>query len=793
MDKNNIIGKSESHMISQTLTFRDGTDQWEVGPDRISDYTRYMTPNDDVSLEKFFERPILIGTYTWTPLTTPFFQALNPWALVVGNKRNVNRLNNYKILNANLNIKIVINGNPFYYGRLMADYVPLYSTATTLDLTGLTTLPNITASQRVHGFLDPTTSQGCTLKVPFVWFDNGVDITQADWGLLGGLYLREMNVLKHANASATPVTINVFGWLSEVSLSVPTSVNTTGLVVQASEIDMKPSTIASSAAGVFNKLSDVPVIGSYAKATSMVLGSLGGVAKLFGYSRPPVIDEPSAMRPSYIGELACVDKKENVVKLTADSRQELTIDSSVIGVKLPDELSIPYIASKESYFTNFAWTVAAGEGTCLWNVRVNPGMYDFAANSYYTTALSFASLPFRYWRGTIKYRFQIVASAYHKGRLLFLFDPNWVTGVETNTMYSRIVDLEKERDFTIDVAWAQPTAFLPVPPLGARFYSTTQYSSLNASSNGVLGVYVLNSLTTPNSVVNNDISINVFASGCEDIKFAEPYSENIKALQLTNQSEETDMPENAPTSQVADECMSQCVITPDINSVFFGESFHSFRALLKRYSYHASFTSPSTAAGRYTWVVNKSDYPVPRGVVTGGGFNALGLANYTVTTLLNYLTPAFVAQRGGVRYKYVFHEDASPTMSTVSVFRGVAPTYGNAVYLRPDTTADTYMKGSANGNYAYSANGAAVTVTQHQPVVEFELPYYRTYRFSNARDPSGRFANSPVSNGGHIVQIDTKFSATTDRTTFDSYVGVAEDFQLMWFQGCPPIKAYAIP
>jgi hypothetical protein len=68
-----MTSSSMGVMNSQTLTFRDGTEQWKTEAAAVSDYTRYMTPHDDVSLQNFMERPILIATYTWTPGVSPFY------------------------------------------------------------------------------------------------------------------------------------------------------------------------------------------------------------------------------------------------------------------------------------------------------------------------------------------------------------------------------------------------------------------------------------------------------------------------------------------------------------------------------------------------------------------------------------------------------------------------------------------------------------------------------------------------------------------------------------------------
>lgn len=793
---------TQENLHSQTLSFRDGTNQWEVGMDDVVDSTRTVTARGDVALGDFMSRPILTSTTTWTPGVSPFSLSFFPWADFFYNKRVVNRINNYKILSCKLNVKFVINGNPFYYGRLMADYIPLPN-YDGITVTNTTILENaVNASQRMHGFINPTTSQGLHMKLPFIWPENEFDLTTAtsSFNNLGRILVRELVPLKHANGSATPLTINTFIWADDLELSIPTSVNAVGLVAQASEIDMKPSTIMSAASSAASQFSKFPIIGSYALATSMALGAMGKVAKLFGFSRPAIIEPLTGMRPSLIGDLACVDKHEPINRLSADSRQELTIDPSVIGTKLPDELSVKYIAGKESYLYTFPWTTAAVEGAHLFSTRITPIQFRTINPNYYMTAPCFATLPFKYWRGTLKYRFQIVCSQYHKGRLLFLYDPSYITGIETNVVYSRIVDLENDRDFTIDVAWSQPKAFLPVSGLNAtvNFTTTGPYATESTFANGVLGVYVLNELNSPNSTINNDISINVFVSACDDFQVAEPTADYIRGLAWVTQSELTNMEmEDAPTNMVSAECMAECLPTDNTPLVYFGERFESFRSLLKRYNFHSSISTGAPAAvGHYSWLTEYPDFPVSRGSTPSGGVNAAGLANYSVCTLLNYLAPAFLTSRGSVRYKKVLKSDAMSN-SSMTVIRGFTGAPLNTLTARADTTIDANVKQSVDALFpSFSHNAIAVTPTAQQPVLEYELPFYRPYRFAVAKDPFGRANDSRyslVKNVGHLLSAEPFFVTLLDRVIMDSYVSVGEDFQLMLYQGPPLVYAYTIP
>lgn len=789
----------ESNLNSETLTFRDGTKQWSVGVEATTDPTRTVTTRGDVSLENFMSRPILTTTILWTPGVSPFSLSMLPWSDFFYNKRVINRINNYKILSCKLNVKIVVNGNPFYYGRLMADYLPMPNYDGT-TVTNATVIENaVNASQRMHGFINPTTSQGLHMQLPFIWPENEFDLNGAtsSFNNLGRILIRELVPLKHANGSASPLTINVFCWAEDLELSIPTSVSVVGLVPQTSEMDMKPSTIMSAASSAASAFTKFPIIGPYAMATSMVMGTLGKMAKLFGFSRPAIIEPLAGMRPTLIGDLACVDKHEVINRLSADSRQELTIDPSVIGAKLPDELSVQYIAGKESYLYTFPWAIADVEGTHLFSARVTPSQFRYIAPNYYLTAPCFANLPFKWWRGTLKYRFQIVCSEYHKGRLLFLYDPNYIAGIETNVMYSRIVDLENDRDFTIDVAWSQPKAFLPTSGLTPVVnFSTGPYATISPSANGVLGVYVLNELNSPNSTINNDISINVFVSACDDFEVAEPSADYIRGLAYRTQTEEMEM-EDAPTNMQSVECMAACLPQDNTPLVFFGERFSSFRSLLKRYNFHSSTSSGAPAAiGHYSWLVEYPDFPVMRGTTGSGGVNAVGLANYSVCTLLNYLAPAFLAQRGSIRYKRVTKSDATNDAS-ITVIRGFTGAPQNILTLRTDTTIDANVKQSVDQLFpSFSHNAVAVTPSRQQPVLEYELPFYRPYRFAVAKDPYGRANDSQysiVKNNGHIISGEPFFQALTDRVIIDSYVSVGEDFQLMMYQGPPLVYSYVIP
>lgn len=765
----------------------------------------------DASLEKFFERPIVAATYTWTPLQgAPFTAIFNPWTLYFGNSRVINRINNYAQMRANLHVRFMINGNGFYYGRLMADYAPLSANDQCSDYSTLIAENAIQASQRMKVFIDP--SDCCTneLYLPFVWHADAISPTTAEWSQLGQVYVRELNGLKHANASVQPITITVMIWASDVMLSVPTSFDSTALIAQAGEDEYANtgpvSNTASAIAKAASALTNLPAIGPYARATELAARGAARMAGMMGFSRPAELEPLGGMRPTYVSSLAPGDAGDNTQKLTVDSKQELTVDPSIIGIDLPDELSIAGIAARESYLTTFNWTTLRAAGDLLWNARVAPTLCKKSGQVYYLPACAFASIPFQYWRGKMRFRFQIVASAYHKGRLRLVWDPLYVQSLETNIQYTDVIDISTQRDVTVEVDWGQSRHYCPVPSAsnGSGSYGTAAFNTVYSDCNGVLGVYVFNDLATPNSVVNNDIQVNVFVSMVDhqvaapaDLTgFANAYSATVQAGE-----EEAEQMDNGNEpgcgGATSDVTMGHATDDPNEFAVYFGERVASFRELLHRYNYYVSLlTNNAVPAAPALWSVALPHVPIPY------GYNSFSLHtttvgakkfNYVSTTLLQYLMPAFACVRGSHRAKFVVGASSDTAVTSVSAIRVVnsALTIGGVPVSLPITSQSNYGRASL-ANRSNLLVGGAMTPASKQPVLEVEFPYQKAVRFDEARivDVNSTAATSPFA---LRYNLNTLLAAVNVPVTFDVYTSIGEDFQLFWFQGCPPLTGLPPP
>lgn len=778
------------------------------------DTTRDVTYHDDVPLRDFFERPVVIGQYTWgTADASPFYQAINPWTLYMTNKRVANRLTNYRNFSATLHVKAIVNGNSFMYGRIMVDYFPLKD----YDTNSVVTVPlnnAIQASQRLHFYIDPTESQGGELALPFLWFKDKVNLVDNEQANLGRLYFREMAPLKHANGAVVTTNITLYAWATDVKLSIPTIANISGLVPQAGTMDEygtgPVSGVASAIASAAGKLSSVPMIGKYARATQMMSGAMSNVASLFGFSRPADIRDYTDMHPAPVSRLANFNAGDNVAKLSLDAKQELSIDPSIVGLGAGDEMSIESIVTKESYLTQFTWTVAAAANTALWSARVGPlGIVDAPIpTTYYFPALTYATMPFRYWRGSIVYRFQIIASGFHKGRLLLVWDPQAQTAApETVVQYTKIVDLADERDFTFEVGWGATTTYLNTPSYAnMQAFSTSVINTADTTGswNGVLSVYVLNDLIVPNTTVNNDILVNVFVSGCEDYKVSVPTGEQIKDFvpitSLVAQSgtfeEVSTENKNAPRNEDPKETFSMCQpITSNVDHVYFGETIVSLRQLLRRYS---MWTSQLTTASASRGVVKyrMPDFPAHRGYTAYGAQAVVGTTppylNPSFTTIMHWLAVAYLGYRGGVRHKFIMNALAAQA-NILCVTRDPEPNSYSPSYL-------TYPLAVVSSLYAYTVDrlnsvvsngqqGAHITTTPQQNALEFELPMYTNYRFLSPRNLGFRAAYAADAYS-HTVTMTTPGISTNPG--FDVYLAGAEDTTFIGFQGAPPLQRYIL-
>lgn len=790
----------------QNVTFEETLQSPPEMIESVCDETRCEQDTTDLGLEKFLARPVKIATYQWG-VGSVFSQSIDPWTAFFENKRVGNRISNYNLLRVDrMKIKVVINGNPFLYGRVMVNYRPY-------EVYDESWLPTSDAkfvqkSQMPKIFLDPTTSQGGEMSLPFFFHRNYLNVPDGDWSQLGVLEFDLLNLLRHANDTSESVTISVFAWVEGVSMSVLTGVNASGLIAQAGEETDEANSKgfisgpATSVAKLARSLTTVPGIGKFAMATDVTSTAIAGMAKVFGYSRPNLTAEPHRFIGRTTGNLAVGTLPVNEEKITLDDKQELSIDPRISGIGPEDTMNILTIAKKESYLCRFGWAESSPPETLLYNLRVSPMLYaseGASPKAYCLPALATAAMPFEFWTGTINFRFQVVCSAFHKGRLKLVYDPQYLpSDTEYNVQSLEIIDISEKNDFTVSISLGQDRTLLDVNFDSINDgHAASRFVSFGSGSNGVLGVYVVNELTTPNAVVPNDVEVNVFVSAGDDFEVFVP-GDGIEQFVFTPQAgvenpamengESSD--KNAPEQMMSQSIGLSSVENRNLHTVFVGESVKSFRTLLKRFVYHTSLICGTTPTPTYTRFYGiRNIMPYLRGNVPGAVDVApVGTYNQCNTLLMHWLILAHTGWRGSIRHKLVPQEVRSG-IGQIMIARENRT--GQYLYVvDPAVTASSVP----NGRYDYvsdlvpsyfssGSTGAAISNFPDHHALSFETPFYSPYRFV----PGKR--QDYTSSDGNWMSAWSYYVTTlvSDITKVLHYVAVGEDFQCYFWTGLPAV------
>lgn len=807
----------------QTVEFLDATPQQSIPTISDEDSTRDVSNYDDVDLGNFLRRPVRISTFDWT-YNTQIGGTFNPWGLYFADTRIKNRLAYYNLLKCKLCLKFVINGNQFQYGKLMFDYLPLKAMTTPtlgteldnlsyVDTTNTTIFP-MAASHRQYCLLEPGKSEGACMELPFFWPENWLSIPLEEWTYLGTMRYYTLNLLRHANdaAATDPPRVSIFAWAEDVEIGVPTAAPPATLAPQAGkepkEVVGKISGPATALSNLATSLSVVPALGPFAMATSMVASGVGGLAKAFGYSRPPIETPQIVIKPDYTGNLANTDRPESINKMTVDSSNELTIDPSVTGINRGDELVISNIAGKETYLTQFNWTYGDAPDAILWGSKVNPLLG--AVNPSYTvtrcvypTALMYASLPFRNWRGSIIYRFEVVCSGFHKGRLRVVYDPSTipVSGV-FNQNYNAVFDIQDAGSFEVKVNWGIPNVALACGALSLtanKWGPSLAQAPSSTTDNGAITVYVLNTLAVPNRTITaaqSGIYVNVFVRAGPDFELSDPYDDNLKLI--TTAAPFTPAAGVEPVAD-SDTMMNFEIGVPNPvgnrDLVLFGETVLSFRTLLKRYENYIPFAFLTSTTLTATFSAFNRIYPLFAGNDNSGVHTLTNKlttgtfpGNQIDMTLMQYLMSAFSGIRGSVRYKYNL-VSASNTITDYIVT--ALRSYGTptSVFSAPGSGAFTLASASnvnfATANRSILGRGGSGMVAMHtgrNPLMELEQPYYSKSRFMN---PKSLNNNSVGMDCHELVVSNNTNTGANNWVVVYSWIASGEDFNLINYTGPP--------
>lgn len=882
----NVTTESTSAEQEENIGFADEPEQVDLTVGMMSaDPTFGQGVQEGAALATFLSRPVEIFRNTWAVgAVTPFLNVFNPWELFLANPKVLNKLQTFKLLHGTLKIKIVINGSPFHYGRAVAGVRPTRFDNNTSQVDPTTTqlsthfftdygVPGAKSmrsgltlySSRPLVFIDPTTNQPNHIDWPFFAATNWIDLQDPDsTDRMGRIEYWELTQLRHANNGTDPVTVSFFAWMEDVTLTGLTIADASVQSGNVKDPTLKssagngngkkkkgnkpnlannagknndeynkggaisaPASVIATAAGYFT---EIPYIGRFAKATQMAAGTVGDIARLFGFARPPQIEDTTLVRPQALGSMAYTLGGDPVHKLTLDPKQELSVDPATVGLPGDDQMAIGFVAKKEAWIDSIPWSQVVLPDRKLYAILVHPlvrPVDDLTNDRFWQTPVSHVTQPFKYWSGSLRYRFQIVASNFHRGRLLFSYDPNGTNSPtpDFNSRYTKIIDITEQRDFTLEIKWSQPQAYGDLLLTTSRWATIGQVGVVNndIGANGVLEVYVLNELASP--IDTADIDINVFISAGDDFEVRAPNEELIQWAYARNdvavgppattqsatvydavvQSAQVTTMENDPSQDSTMVINGTYVGCDPLKShVYFGETFVSIRSLLKRYTAFRPLTPDTTTVVTIS-SVDFYQYNFPNGPgptygssrvsdltpIAGGGYNVCNM------TYLRWFMQSYIGWRGGIKWKAVFLNASGGSQSVVKVARASARIVNeqvNIAIMRGPAvtqlnTAKRYLLDGANDSIMA---GAQVNSSGVNPTIEYEVPLYTPYRYVETNEPligivgSQQRYQSHYNGGMHYLAYLAQLGTVENSGYFETYCAAGEDFSLFFFIGASP-------
>lgn len=796
--------------------------------------------NDSRDLDSFFSRPIRIYKNTWD-VNTAFYATtlpspddsviLDPWALYFQNKRVENRINNFKLLRCKLCIRVMINGNSFYYGRLLVGYHPKYLNDALFYTSAPSTSDFVCLSQLPSFYLSPTGSHSAEMQLPMFHESDVFDIPTRSWTGMGRLILKSVGALKCSNTTSTPVTISIFAWATDVDFGGLTSLNMSQIDPQSDEHSVKPvSRVASTIAAMAGKLSDVPVIGKYARATQIGASAASHIASLFGFSKPVQLDTSVIVRHAK-NNISQYNTEDDAHKLSLDAKQEVTIDPTITGAMSCDEMAISYLASRPSYYHSFDWDTSYQPDRQLFAILVDPCISRWLTGEpgtgFLVPPMAAATYPFKYWRGSLKYKFDIVCSSFHKGRLRICYEPSGVTpsSPEFNINTNMIVDISEQTSFEFCVPWTQATAFKQHVPFAVSetLVCSTTDSNLNFPyhsfiGNGSLFIYVLNQLTCVTATQGSTVSIIVTVSACDDFEVAAPTSWDLCNMRHFAPHNPTMVdpgifePQSCENTDVVSNTIMPTNIKDPADLIYFGESVRSIRPLLKRYSMvYTPFLNWGTSFPFDTLMLRIPMMPFDGGS-RFGPFNANVFVaevpdvpdHYYARAYMNYISyfsKLYAGWRGSVRYMVdntaIKHQVSAhitrcyncPISSVYSVnsFTNMA---------NPNAFANYFAE---RVQFSSGMTADVLSTSTIDPIVSIEVPYQSNKRFFGARRCQMPLQNSEPQSVQILYTSSEPASQSPVKTTFTPtdvsaiWVSTGEDFSLSYFVGVPILYYEARP
>lgn len=400
-----------------------------------------------------------------------------------------------------------------------------------------------------HVRLDLSSETMVQLRVPFLYTHEFMPIADATGGPYGTVGVTSLTRIPSVEGMGPP-TYHLFVHLEDLEFFGASPMTLTTVSLQSGlrkefKTESHPFSKAVGSVGrtlsAVSKVVPVPSLSAISGSTGWFLEATSGALKAFGWARPQIVDPLHRVWPvNNAGEFnQDVASASQVVGPMASNTLRHSIAFSGTDV---DEMSIGFVTSRPSQVCLIDLPDTLATGSLIYACPISPATTWMAtfpttrANSFLKyrgtqgpepfapTNLFFASQLFKFWRGSMVFRFTFAKTKLHAGRVIVTFTPSFNAettarrATESNIQlpvpqYSPSVDpfghtaifnLKDDNVFEFTVPYVAPVPYC----------SFSDYT-------GSISMHVLEPLVGPTNAANV-VDVLVEVRGGDDFELANP-------------------------------------------------------------------------------------------------------------------------------------------------------------------------------------------------------------------------------------------------------------------------------
>jgi hypothetical protein len=748
----------------------------------------------------FLGKPLLINHGIWTGVApgTPLFD-FDIGPELTSNAIWADKIRGFSLIRATAVVRVMINANPFQAGMIYLHFLPCYAQIQAIDASY-----NLMHNNNLRTkYQQPHVEMTCRdtvmeLKIPYIapstWYD--LKVGAWDWG---HVWLEVFSTLRvGAPATSLGVDYALYLHFEDVELAAPVVPQMDGgLVFQmdkkrvsrskiktrsGNEEEMKVeegpiSNALAIVASIADSFSSIPVIADMAKSVAWASRAAGGIASIFGWSKPECESgiSPMTIQTFRYGANSDGQSLHYPLALIQDNKIRM---SNQYTISNEDEMSFGFLKAIPHFATTVPWTTTTvSGGTPLYSIVYSPyqmilnntttgGTYGGHTVTYYTGApWGLMCNDFAYWRGSVNLTIKIMKTDYHSGKLQI----SWIPGVVTTTppdifngvfALREIVDIRYQSEITLNLPYLVYEPYL------------TQSQAM-----GRLDIIILNELRAPESAPST-VDLLIFFTAGDDFAYQGPGNSGLFGEPYVPQMD---------TEVLVSEGIAKSAIKSDhveIADSTFGEVFTSIKLFLNRLT--ETYQGAIAAGGNggqtlqvWPWYVGS----VQQSTTTGGMLATIG------GDAFSRYASFYAFYRGSARIIVASGSTASARVTaSVVVPNPVATSVISGGTL--DRGATNGQNSWITGNALYTGMSGITTTDDFSKLMPVRVPFYCPVPIapvltSYSITQSGSYTIPTIS---EVPQSSVTYHSSTSAefTAYSIFRSFADDFQLCYFIGAPP-------